>query len=87
MPRPARAQSSEDSLREEIEAKLRTGQLDGAVEQARAAIEHYPRSPLLYQLLGAALFKQGANEEARKAFERAIALDPSVPQTYFDLGW
>ena len=83
--RRAWAQASEDALRDEIAAKLQAGQTKAAVEQAKVAVEQYPRSPFLYQLLGAGLFKQGVDEEARKAFGRAIELDPSVPQTYFDL--
>ena len=78
-------QASEDALRDEITSKLSAGQTDAAVEQARLAVKQYPRSSPLYQLLGAALFKQGGNEEARKAFGRAIELDHGVPQNYYDL--
>jgi len=79
------AQASEEAFRDEISAKLSAGQIDAAVEQAKLAVGKYPRSSPLYQLLGAGLFKQGANEEARKAFGRAIEIDPGVPQNYYDL--
>src|SRR5713101_6605645 len=82
---PLRAQNSEPALTEEIDAKLRAGQVDAALDRARLAVEQYPSSSELEQRLGVALFKKGSNEEARAAFGRAIELDPSVPQNYYNL--
>src|SRR2546427_2091588 len=82
---PAHAQDSEQSLEDRIRSKVEAGQIDAALDQARLAVGKYPNSSTLYQLLGAALFKKGLNEDARTAFRRAVELDPSVPQNYYNL--
>lgn len=79
------AQISEQTLVERISSQLEAGQIDAAIDEARRAVEQYPKSATLYQLFGAALFKKGAAGEARQAFQRAIALDPKVVQNYFNL--
>lgn len=78
-------QGSEEALEDQIRAKLEGGEIAAAADQARDAVARYPNSAGLEQLLGAALFKLGANEPARAAFHRAIELDPSIPQNYYDL--
>ena len=80
-----RAPESEQALVEQISAKFGAGEIDAALQRARAAVAQYPRSATLHQLLGAALFKKGLNAEARAAFRRAIELDPSVAQNHFNL--
>src|SRR5437016_7562807 len=82
---PAHAQDSEQSLEDGIRDKVKAGRIDAALDQARLAVGQYPNSSTLYQLLGAALFKKGLNEDARTAFRRAIELDPSIPQNYYNL--
>ena len=81
----AHAQDSEQSLEDRIRSEVEAGQIDAALDQARLAVGQYPNSSTLYQLLAVALFKKGLNEDARTAFRRAIELDPSVPQNYYDL--
>lgn len=78
------AQDSEQALEDQISSKIQAGQIDAALDQVRMAVGEYPRSSLLYQLLGVALFKKGLNDEARSAFRRATELDPGVPQNYFN---
>ena len=82
---PAHAQDSERSLEDAIRGKVEAGQIDAALDQARLAVGQYPNSSTLYQLLGAALFKKGLNEGARTAFRRAIEIDPSARQNYYNL--
>lgn len=76
----------DDSVAEaSITSKLQARQLDAALEEARLAVGRSPNSSTLNQLLGVVLFKKGLNDEARTAFRRAIQLDPSVPQNYYNL--
>lgn len=85
--RLARASGPQDESEEEasIASKLQARQLGAALEEARQAVGRSPNSYTLNQLLGVALFQKGLNDEARAAFRRAIQLNPSVPQTYFNL--
>lgn len=82
---PAKAQISQHQLEDQIAAKLEAGQTDAALDQARVAASQYPQSAVLQQLLGVSLFKKGRNEEARKAFRRAIELNSALPQNYYNL--
>jgi tetratricopeptide (TPR) repeat protein len=84
-PAPFRAQDSRLSLEDQIQAKVAAHQLDAALELARQGVSQYPESSQMRQLLGVVLFKKGDNEEARTAFRRAIELDSSVPENYFNL--
>jgi tetratricopeptide (TPR) repeat protein len=84
-PKPLAAQAGEDALAEQISAKLASGRIDEAIAEARRAVAAHHRSAALYQLLGAALFKKGAHEEARAAFRRSTELDPAIAENYFNL--
>lgn len=81
----ARAQDAERALEGQISSKIQTGQIDSALDQAHRAVAKFPRSSALYQMLGAALFKKGLNDDARAAFRRAIELDRNLPENYFNL--
>jgi tetratricopeptide (TPR) repeat protein len=79
------AQGSEQALEADIISKVHAGQVDAALDEARLALEQYPNSSPLQELLGAAFFKKGLNQDAERAFRRAIELDPSIPQNHYDL--
>lgn len=78
-------QASASDLEDRIQSRIDANQLDDALELAHLAVGRYPNSSRMQQLLGVVLFKKGANEEADAAFRRAIELDPSIPQNYYDL--
>jgi len=82
---PAQGQLFQQQLEDQITAKLEAGQTEAALSQARVAAAQYPKSSVLQQLLGACLFKMGDKEEARQAFQKAIDLDSSLPQNYYNL--
>lgn len=84
-PPVAPLQYSEQALEDRIGQEITLGHVGLAYEEAREAVKHYPNSSLLQQLLGVAQFKKGLNDEARQAFRRAIELDPSLPQNYYNL--
>ncbi len=82
---PLRAQDTESSLHDRVAAEVQQGKLDEALADAQLAVGQYPNSSELYQLLGIILFKKGLDADARTAFRRAIELDPSIPQNYYDV--
>ncbi len=84
-PSPAQARLSQEQLEDQIAAKLQAGETDRALSQALGAAAQYPQSSALHQLLGVALFKVGRKEEAREAFRKAIELDSTLPQNFFNL--
>lgn len=64
-------------------------QYDKALLNFNKAQEHAPDSGLIYYNIGCVLYRQGAYEEAQKAFEQAVrnADDPRiVQQAHFNLG-
>ncbi len=82
---PAPKVDSEQDLCGRIEHEIQAGQIDAAIDQARRALKGYPNSSPLNHLLGVALFSKGLRNEAATAFTRAIALDPGIPDNYFNL--
>ena len=83
---PVIPQSAQESdLQDQIQAKVAANQLEVALQLAHLAVGRHPDSSPMQQLLGVVLFKKGANEEARSAFHRAIELDASIPENYYDL--
>jgi Flp pilus assembly protein TadD len=56
------------------------------VEDVLALIEQRPTDAELFQLLGQLLLKERRMDEARAAYERALALDPGDPFTHLYLG-
>ncbi len=83
--RRAYAQDSQSSLIHEIGWKLSTGNYRSALADARQAVEEFPNSAVLMHLLAAAESQNGLQDEARKSFRKAIRLDPTILQNYYDL--
>ena len=79
------AQDSEQTLGDQIAERITLGHTDQALDEARGAVEQFPNSSRLRQLLGVALFRKGLNDEARQTLRRAIELDPSIPENYYNL--
>jgi tetratricopeptide (TPR) repeat protein len=79
------AQSSERAFADAIIAKLQANQPTLAVEQAQLGLQEYPRSELLFQLLGSSLAKCGRYRDARSAFQRAIDLAPQDSANYYNV--
>src|SRR5579862_6174176 len=65
-------------------AAHRAGQLEAAERHYRAVLAMSPDHPEAVRLMGVLLAQRGA-EEAADWLERAIALNPSEPSTYFNL--
>ena len=61
-------------------------QLDLAKEAIQEKILKYPKSPILFNILGAILFKQNKLSEAINNYNHAIQLDPNYAQAYNNLG-
>ena len=58
------------------ESHLRTGALELAIRQYRAAVELTPRNPEIYFGLGEAYRLKGRFEDAEQTFKTALKLDP-----------
>ena len=68
-------------------AFLNREEYDKAIESLRKAIRENSNIPQLYNALGYALLKKnGTVKSASKAFEKAIELDPTFADPYFNLG-
>lgn len=67
-------------------ALQRSGDVAGAVEQARRLVELRPTSPVAVNRLGICCFMASRYEDAASAFRKAIALDPDVPRAHLNLG-
>lgn len=62
------------------------GDLAGAIESYRQAIEHNPNSPMAHLNLGVVLDKQGSRSEAVQHYRQAISLQPGYIKAYNNLG-
>ncbi|WP_322400580.1 XrtA/PEP-CTERM system TPR-repeat protein PrsT [Massilia luteola] len=60
-----------------VQANLRLGRRDAALDAALALERTQPGKPLVHALKGQVLAAQGKPDAARASFERALALDPS----------
>ncbi|PZO79897.1 MAG: TonB-dependent receptor [Mesorhizobium amorphae] len=78
----------DDAAALEARASLRAsyeGDLDGAEEDLRRAVEIAPGSSSAWNTLGLVQAGREANREAEAAFRRSIALDPNDPVGYANL--
>src|ERR1700683_1276953 len=60
--------------------------LPGAVEHLGSAVKIYPSYVAAHNALGSAYLAQDKNEEARQEFDKAVALDDHLPNSYLNLG-
>src|ERR1043166_8196850 len=70
----ASADDTENVLVEQIRAALAGNDLKLALSEAQEAVPQHPNSAPLYQMLGSVQLENGAKEDARAAFQRAIDL-------------
>src|ERR1035441_9914417 len=62
-----------------IESLIRSQQYDQALESTRSALKHAPGDFQLWTLEGVALSLKGSNDDAIKAYEKALSLSPNYP--------
>lgn len=82
------AKGASDAERRFIEAMVlaRGKNPEQAVEPLTRLTVDYPNERLFFIILGQNLAGAGKQEEAKAAFEKAIALDPSTPRAYTFVG-
>ena len=82
------AKTASDGERRFIEALVvaRGEKPAGAIEPLSKLSVDYPGERVVFALLGQVLMGEGKVPEARAAYQKAIALDPSTPRAYSFLG-
>jgi tetratricopeptide (TPR) repeat protein len=77
-----------DGEREYMESvfQIRANEADKALPRLVALSEKYPDERLIHMMLGQQYMNRGKVAEAKKHFERAIAIDPSLPRVYAFVG-
>ena len=82
------AKGASDAERRFIEAMVlaRGKKPEDAIEPLTRLTADYPNERVFFMLLGQNLAGAGKQEEAKAAFEKAIALDPSTPRAYTFVG-
>jgi tetratricopeptide (TPR) repeat protein len=82
------AQKASEGEREYMEAifQLRANEADKALPRLVTLAEKYPDERMVHVLLGQQYMNRGKVADAKKHFERAIALDPSLPRVYAFIG-
>lgn len=66
-------------------ARWRAGDAEGALDVAERAVEHHPRNAAFWTIAGACRRRLG-REDARRALEKAVAIDPSEAEAWHELG-
>ncbi len=66
--------------------QLRKQQYADAEKALQQAVKVNPQNPYAFNLLGVALREQGKFQDARAAYESALALDPNYAKAHFNLG-
>ena len=67
------------------EIQLASGKIDEAVNTFRDLAQHQPKNPQIQMLLATALGKAGQREDAADAYQRALALSPSMYAAHLGL--
>ncbi len=57
-----------------------------AIDKIKSLNEHYPREPLLFNLIGACYKEQGQLEGAAKMLGVAVSIQPNYAEAHFNLG-
>jgi serine/threonine protein kinase/Flp pilus assembly protein TadD len=60
---------------------------DGAIRYATGALAVRPQSPGTYMMLGRALAKTNAFDEAEAAYRKAVELEPEYASAHIGVGW
>jgi tetratricopeptide (TPR) repeat protein len=82
-----RAEPDNASLHDDVALLYaEAGTIDGVADHFAASARIRPESPRAQYNLGSARLLQGRREEARSAFERAVALDPAYANAHRALG-
>ena len=55
--------------------------MDGAISLFEEALEKLPQEPSIHFHLGMAYLKNGENESARKALEKALSIQEDFPES------
>jgi tetratricopeptide (TPR) repeat protein len=64
---------------------LNAKRFDDAIEIFKLNVEYYPASSNVYDSLGDAYEAAGRKEEAIKAYEKALSIDPNYPSSLENL--
>nr|NIM97610.1 tetratricopeptide repeat protein [candidate division Zixibacteria bacterium] len=56
------------------------GKYDAAIEQYKRALKVAPNDENIYYNLGRAFLEAARNEDARRAFESALKINPNFPE-------
>lgn len=62
-----------------------TGDLENALVHLKAAANRMPNSPTIQTGLGNVYLKLGKLDHARDCYQRSLALNPQIPETFFNL--
>jgi tetratricopeptide (TPR) repeat protein len=62
------------------------GQLQQALKQAETLVQKFPKSPVLFNIQGAALKSVGQLGASVKAFNKALAIKPDYAEAYYNMG-
>jgi tetratricopeptide (TPR) repeat protein len=66
--------------------QIRANEGDKALPRLVALVDKYPDERLVHMMLGQQYMNRGQAADAKKHFERAIVLDPSLPRVYAFVG-
>jgi len=69
-----------------IAVVVENGDLEKAITELQAYVKDYPRDPMAWTILGNVLEDVDRDDQSKKAFETAIAVDPKAYQAVSGLG-